>query len=55
MNDLGHASLHLGLVQERLALQRINRFWQLHMSALKPWETTLESDIQEDEEIISKV
>ena len=43
VNDLGHASLHFCLVEELLHFERVDRLWQLLVSRLVPWETTLKS------------
>ena len=43
VNDLRHASLHFCLVEELLHFERVDGIWQLLVSRLEPWETTLKS------------
>ena len=43
VDHLGHTGLHLGLVQEILMRQTINRGGDLLVAGLIPWETTLVS------------
>ena len=55
VDDLGHTSLHLCLIQELLLLQRVDGLGHSFRISFEPWEATLKSVNKEDKkEQVSK-